>query len=154
MFFLVSSEADFFEEKAYGYFIEIPNLSYWWKSRYFFSPSMWHHAGRPTTGHWTEAIEANSGATSLAKKVSDDVLFRTIKLQLDIVRVHPKGTISVTAFYVWNGSLSRWFHFSWVGRSARSIWALHLYSTSEKMVSKYYHGYHQDKDWTWILFRI
>ena len=26
----------------------------------FFSPRMWHHAGRPTTGHSTETIEANS----------------------------------------------------------------------------------------------
>ena len=54
----------------------------------------------PTTGHLTETIEANSGATSLAKKLIDDVLFWTFKLQLDIVRVHPKSTISVSAFYV------------------------------------------------------
>ena len=26
----------------------------------YFSPRMWHHAGRPTTGHSTETIEANS----------------------------------------------------------------------------------------------
>ena len=25
----------------------------------FFSPTMWHHAGRPTTGHWTETIGIN-----------------------------------------------------------------------------------------------
>lgn len=57
---------------------------------------MWHHAGSPTTGNLTETIEAYCGATSLAKKVIDDVLFWTFKLQLDIVRVHPKDTISVT----------------------------------------------------------
>ena len=26
----------------------------------FFSPRMWHHAGRPTTGHSTETIGKNS----------------------------------------------------------------------------------------------
>ena len=25
----------------------------------FFSPTMWHHAGRPTTGHWMETIGIN-----------------------------------------------------------------------------------------------
>ena len=30
-----------------------------WKSRYFFSPRMWHHAGRPTTAHCSETIGIN-----------------------------------------------------------------------------------------------
>ena len=32
---------------------------YVWKSRYFFSQRMWHHAGRPTTGHCEETIGIN-----------------------------------------------------------------------------------------------
>ena len=31
-----------------------------WTSRYFFSPRMWHHAGRPTMDHCTGTIETNN----------------------------------------------------------------------------------------------
>ena len=31
-----------------------------WTSRYFFSPRIWHHAGRPTTGHSAETIGKNN----------------------------------------------------------------------------------------------
>ena len=34
----------------------LTNREYVWTSRYFFSPRMWHHAGRPTMGYCTETI--------------------------------------------------------------------------------------------------
>ena len=83
------------------------------------------------------------------KKVSDDVLFWTIKLQLDIVIVHPKDTISVRALYVWNGSMLIPFFLDWTLRALilRLEFVLYLGEKGFEIIS-----------WipssTWILFRI
>ena len=83
------------------------NEEYVWTSRYFFSPRIWHHAGRPTTGHSAETIGKNNkhnGRRTIARYPWNNRRSKPEFLQKMNLTNHFHLMIYTRLNDIWNGS--------------------------------------------------